>query len=82
MLLFTLAATTQISFSIISKKSAVNIEIAVDAACRADFHFLPRNREFLKKVCRCKGLPYTLQERGGAGVEYHFQEFNKPYAPS
>ena len=21
-------------------------------------------------------------ERGGAGVEYHFQEFNEPYAPS
>ena len=26
------------------------------------------------------GMPYT--ERLGAGVEYHFQEFNEPYAPS
>ena len=24
----------------------------------------------------------TLNERWGAGVEYHFQEFNEPYAPS
>ena len=24
----------------------------------------------------------TLFERWGAGVEYHFQEFNEPYAPS
>ena len=23
-----------------------------------------------------------LHERWGAGVEYHFQEFNEPYAPS
>jgi len=34
------------------------------------------------------GLLYTLTcligpvERWGAGVEYHFQEFNEPYAPS
>ena len=24
----------------------------------------------------------AIQERWGAGVEYHFQEFNEPYAPS
>jgi len=24
----------------------------------------------------------ALDERWGAGVEYHFQEFNEPYAPS
>ena len=24
----------------------------------------------------------TQEERWGAGVEYHFQEFNEPYVPS
>jgi len=42
-------------------------------------------------ICRCDLLqcvvhPWVLyigvMERGGAGVEYHFQEFNEPYAPS
>ena len=28
------------------------------------------------------GLHFDLLERWGAGVEYHFQEFNEPYAPS
>jgi len=26
--------------------------------------------------------PVAPDERWGAGVEYHFQEFNQPYAPS
>ena len=26
--------------------------------------------------------PLLVMERRGAGVEYHFQEFNEPYAPS
>jgi len=25
---------------------------------------------------------FRADERRGAGVEYHFQEFNQPYAPS
>ena len=29
---------------------------------------------------KCDVAPYS--ERWGAGVEYHFQEFNEPYAPS
>ena len=28
------------------------------------------------------GAGTTLRERWGAGVEYQFQEFNEPYAPS
>ena len=27
-------------------------------------------------------VPTLCNERWGAGVEYHFQEFNEPYAPS
>ena len=38
-------------------------------------------------VCTCvvhvlKALSPTQGERWGAGVEYHFQEFNEPYASS
>ena len=29
----------------------------------------------------CYDMTYD-EERWGAGVEYHFQEFNEPYAPS
>ena len=32
------------------------------------------------KQCGCEVA--TSDERWGAGVEYHFQEFNEPYAPS
>ena len=31
--------------------------------------------------CKCRSKT-TYFERWGAGVEYHFQEFNEPYAPS
>jgi len=35
-------------------------------------------------VCRESFIraPWLLVERWGPGVEYHFQEFNEPYAPS
>ena len=33
-------------------------------------------------VSTCVWLCTTCGERWGAGVEYHFQEFNEPYAPS
>ena len=35
---------------------------------------------YLKLTSYTKQDPNT--ERWGAGVEYHFQEFNEPYAPS
>ena len=34
-------------------------------------------------VCACVCACFCVcAERLGAGVEYHFQEFNEPYAPS
>jgi len=41
--------------------------------------------KYIFYVCmRTKSLTWLERnrERWGAGVEYHFQEFNEPYAPS
>ena len=35
-----------------------------------------------KKTLSAAHSDRTCLERWGAGVEYHFQEFNEPYAPS
>ena len=36
---------------------------------------------FFPHLCSSAGRRFAA-ERWGAGVEYHFQEFNEPYAPS
>ena len=44
-----------------------------------------RERENMKKtrdMSMCSAIACGTMERWGAGVEYHFQEFNEPYAPS
>ena len=33
-------------------------------------------------TCLIDNYGYGYEERWGAGVEYHFQEFTEPYAPS
>ena len=46
-----------------------------DRHCASDLCKRVAKRDSLAKL-------YNTQERWGAGVEYHFQEFNEPYAPS
>jgi len=35
-----------------------------------------------RKEAKTERKRASKRERWGAGVEYHFQEFNEPYAPS
>ena len=47
-------------------------------------HFRKKDDEFPQKYDCYDSFPQNdpLYERWGAGVEYHFQEFNEPCAPS
>jgi len=44
-------------------------------------HVMSNMKQFYARHVKYEVLS-RMEERWGAGVEYHFQEFNEPYAPS
>ena len=87
-----LSPTHSLTLKPIADRVAQNLEIIsknFQFSTRIHHLFLSTNRKshgqnsgWLKKMQKYSRDSVPPYERWGAGVEYHFQEFNEPYAPS